>query len=231
VKKVFVLAAVMVGILLNARAGSGEDLLRYRDYVLGSSLATIAKTSGIAAAEARTAHERPARIQTLKWRAPYRPLDAVAADPVRDIVFNFADDALYQVVVTYEGSRVEGLTDDDLIGVLSAAYGEPELVRKDVVARSVSPGLDLPSKTLVVARWDTAGSSVMLTRGMFATGVQLVLTSKSLYTTARAAITEAVRLDTSEAPQREMDTRTREATAATTAQAKARAQNKATFRP
>lgn len=229
-KKLFVFA-VLTGILLSAQSGFGEDQFRYREYALGSSVAVVAKTSGIAVSEARTVHERPVKIQTLRWRAPYRALDAAAGDPVRDIIFNFADDALYQIVVTYESMRVEGLTDSDLIDVLSASYGEPALVSKGVVARSASPAVDLPSDTLVVARWDTEASSVTLTRSMFSAGVQLMLTSKPLATAARTAIMEAVRLDTAEAPQRELDTRTRNAAAAAAAQAKARAGNKAAFRP
>ena len=230
-KKFFVFAVLTAGILLNAQSGFSEDQLRYREYALGSSLAMVAQTSGTAVTEARTLHERPAKIQTLRWRAPYGASDATAADPVRDILFHFADDALYRIVVTYDNTRVEGLTDSDLIDVLSIGYGEPALVSKGVVARSASPGVELPSDTLVVARWDTAASSITLIRSMFSSGVQLVLTSSPLATAARTAITEAVRLDTTEAPQRELEARTRQAADATAAQAKARAQNKAAFRP
>jgi hypothetical protein len=231
VKKLIVFAVLTGGILLIAQSGFSEDQFRYREYALGSSVAVVAQTGGIAVTEAKTLHERPAKIQTLRWRAPYRPLDATPADPVRDILFKFADDGLYQIVVTYDSTRVEGLTDSDLIDVLSATYGEPALVSKGIVARSASPGVELPSDTVVVARWDTAASSVTLIRSMFSTGIELLLTSQPLATAARAAITEAVRLDTSEAPQRELDARTRQAAAAAAAQAKARAQNKAAFRP
>ena len=229
-KKTFVLAAVAIGIFLNAHLASGEDLVRYREYTLGTSLAVVAETSRTAATEARTLHVRPAKIQQLKWRAPYPAPDAIGADPVRDVLFTFADDVLYQIVVTYERIRVEGLTDVDLIDVVSAAYGEPVL-SKGSVARDVSPTLELPSDTVVLARWDTAVASVMLIRGTFSPALQLVLTSKPLYTSARAAIAEAVRLDTREAPQREIDERERHATAAEAAQVKARALNKPTFRP
>lgn len=229
--KLFVSAFLTGGILLNAHLGSAADQLRYRDYALGSSVEVVAQTSGTASTEARTLHARPAKIQNLKWRAPYRPLGASGGDPVRDMLFNFVDDALYQIVVVYESTRVEGLTDSDLIDALSASYGKPALVSKGVVSRSVSQGVELPSDTVVVARWDTTEASVMLIRGIFSTGLQLVLTSRPLYTAARAAITEAVRLDTSEAPRRELDARTRQAATTAAAQAKARAENKAAFRP
>jgi len=48
---------------------------------------------------------------------------------------------------------------------------------------------------------------------------------------ARAAITEAVRLDTQEAPQRELDSRKKEVADARVASEKARVINKAAFRP
>ena len=231
-KKFLALAAIALSVsVVSARSGSAEDLSGYRGYVLGTSLARVAQTSGTAASEARTTHERPVKIQSFKWRAPYRSIDAIQGDPVRDILFKFADDALYQIVVTYDTARVEGLTDDDLIDVLSRVYGEPALVSRGVVARSTSPGVELAPDTLVVARWDGELSTVMLTRGMFSSGVQLVLTSTPLYTAAREAMTEAVRLDASEAPQRELDARTRQATTAAAAQAKARTQNKAAFKP
>ena len=229
-KKVLALAAVTIGIVLTAHRAAGEDLLRYREYALGSSLAVVAKTSGTSANEARTLHERPAKIQQLKWRAPYPAPDAVGADPVRDVLFMFADDALYQIVVTYDRTRVEGLTDVDLIDVVSAVYGEPVL-SQGKIAQAASPGLGLPSDTVVIARWDTAASSVLMLRGTFSAALQLMLTSKPLYTSAQAAIAEALRLDTHEAPQREINERERHATAAAAAQVKARAQNKPAFRP
>ena len=58
-----------------------------------------------------------------------------------------------------------------------------------------------------------------------------MLTSKALNARARTAITSAIRLDASEAPQRAIDEQKKRAAAATAGEAKARAQNKATFRP
>jgi hypothetical protein len=62
-------------------------------------------------------------------------------------------DQLYQVLVTYERSRVEGLTDADLIESLSTVYGAP-LLRSSTGARAASSGIDIPSDTVMVARWD-----------------------------------------------------------------------------
>jgi hypothetical protein len=58
-----------------------------------------------------------------------------------------------------------------------------------------------------------------------------VLISKTLHPRARAAIKEALRLDTQEAPQRDRDRRAKEAADAHATNEKARAANKAAFKP
>ena len=221
---------VAFALVSNAAVASAQDQLRYRGYALQSSLAVVAETGGTPAATARTLHERPAKIQELTWRSPYAATDAMGADPVRDIRFAFHDDQLYQVLVTYEHSRVEGLTDADLVESLSTVYGAPAL-RSSTGARAASSAIDIPSDTVMVARWEGTDSSVVLIRGTFSSGLQLILTSNALNTRARAAIANAIRLDADEAPQREIDQRKRNAAAATALQSKARAQNKAAFRP
>jgi len=228
VKTVSRLAVVAVALFLNAHPISAEDPLRYREYALQSSVAVVAQTSGTRVVDAKTLHERPAKIQELKWRTPYAATDAVGADPVRDILFSFYDDQLYQVVVTYERTRIDGLTDADLIESLSTVYGSPALTKG---ARGASSGVDVPPDAVMVARWDKGDSTVVLIRGTFSPGLQLILTSNALNTRARTAIANAIRLDEREAPQREINERKRDAAAVTAAQAKARLQNKAAFRP
>ena len=217
-------AAVTLAVLLVADRSAGEDLLRYRGYVLGSSLAVVAQTSGVTATEARTLYQRPMKIEELKWRAPYLAGNAVGGDPVRDIAFKFADGELYQIVVAYERTRIEGLTDADLIDVVSAAYGDP------------TPGHDAAprepaSDTVVIASWNTPSASVVLIRGTVSPALQLVLTSTTLHARARAAMTEAVALETRDAPQRAIDERDQRTAAAAAAQVKARLANKPAFRP
>jgi hypothetical protein len=59
----------------------------------------------------------------------------------------------------------------------------------------------------------------------------LMLISKALNARARAAIKQALRLETQEAPQRERDQRKKESADALAAGQKARVVNKAAFRP
>ena len=204
-----------------------QELSRYRAYALESSVASVITISGVRQADTRTAHERPAKIQEIEWRAPYSRSGSDLADPVHDVQFSFYDDQLYQVVVNYDRDRMEGLTDTDVIESLTAAYGVPlPLTPPGNVVKT-----DVPADVTVVARWEDAESLLTLSRGTYAPQFQLVLISKSLNGRALAAIKEARRLDTQEAPQRALDLRQKELVDAHTAGQKARVVNKPAFRP
>ena len=91
--------------------------------------------------------------------------------------------------------------------------------------------LDAPPDTAVLAQWDRAGSSLTLLRGVYSAEFQLILTSKALSTRARGAIREAARLDTADAPRRELDRQKKDAADAAAVRDKIRTANKAAFRP
>jgi hypothetical protein len=220
-------ASVLV--LLSVEALVAQTPFRYREYALGSSVASVIKISNTRDDSVRTLHERPALMQELEWRAPYVSTGTELADPVRDMLFSFYDDQLYQVAVTYDGDRMEGLTNADVIESLSSAYGVP-LLRHSNAGRTAVPG-DTAGESTVVAQWEDAASILTLTRGTYSPRVRLVLSSKTLNPLARAAIKEAFRLDTLEAPGRERDQRKKEAADARAASQKARVVNKAAFKP
>jgi hypothetical protein len=222
-------AIASLGVVLSGQPVSGQTPFSYREHALGSSVASVVKITGARASDTKTLHERPARIQQVEWRAPYVLSGETMADPVRDVVFSFYDDQLFQIVVTYDRDRMEGLTNDDVIESLSATYGVPLLVHRRA-PRMPLPA-DLPAEATVVARWEDAASLVTLTRGSYSLQYQLVLISKTLNARAKAAITEALRLDTVEAPQRELDHRNRALADARAATVKARIVNKAAFKP
>jgi hypothetical protein len=219
---------VIAVIILGAQAVSAQDLLRYRDFVLESSVDTVAAASGVRATEAQTLHERPAKIQELQWRAPYVNPASATADPVRGVAFAFFNDALYQVVVTYNRDRTEGLTNDDIIQSLSASYGAPVL--KSAIARTGLPAGALLDNT-VLAQWNTAVSSLTLLRDTYSPEFQLVLSSKLLSERARSAIREAIRLDALDAPRLEEEQRKKEVADTDAARDKTRSTNKGAFRP
>jgi hypothetical protein len=222
-------ALASVAVVVGVNPLGAQDLSRYRAYALESSVASVVTLSGVRQADTRTSHERPAKIQEIEWRAPYSRSGSDLADPVHDLQFSFYEDQLYQVVVTYDRDRMEGLTDADVIESLSATYGVPLLLRARTSA--TAPKTDMPADTTVVARWEDAASLLTLSRGTYAPQFQLVLISKSLNGRALAAIREARRLDTQEAPQRALDLRQKEVVDARAAGQKARVVNKPAFRP
>jgi hypothetical protein len=219
---------IAVGLILGGQVASAQDMSRYRAYVLESSLDSVVAASGARAADAKTLHERPAIIQELEWRAPYVDSRNAVADPVREISFTFYNDALYQVIVNYDGDRTEGLTNSDIVESLSAVYGVPTLAS----ARTrTSPPAEAFPDSIVVARWEKAESLLTLVRGSYASEFQLILISKPLSARARSAVREAIRLDAIEAPRREAEQRKKEAGDASAAREKTRIINKAAFRP
>jgi hypothetical protein len=220
-----VLLIAVIVLVFNPQVGSAQDLSRYRAYVLESSLESVISVSGARAADAKTLHERPAKIQELQWRAPYVRSGTELADPVGGATFSFCDDGLYQVVVSYDRDRTDGLTDGDIIASLTAVYGEPVLK----AARS-RPAAALPD-AVVLAQWDSPGSSLTLIRSAYSAQFDLVLIAKALSTRAQNAIREAGRLDAIEAPGRELEQRKKEVADATAARDKTRTTNKAAFRP
>jgi hypothetical protein len=205
-----------------------QELSRYRGYALKSSLASVVEVSGARESDISTPHVRPSKIQELEWRAPYAS-GRDPADPVREVQFSFCDDQLYQVVVTYDQNRTDGLTNDDMIESFSATYGVPVLSTTRT-ARGASPA-GVPADTKVVARWEDTATMALLTRSTDGPEYQFVLMSKTLDARARAAIKEAIRLDRQEAPQREIDQQKKEVADASLASEKARVTNKAAFRP
>lgn len=222
------LAVAAVALALTGHPASAQDLSRYREYVLGSSLDAVITATRTRAPDTKVLHERPAKIQELEWRAPYVRSGSALADPVRQVVFTFCDDQLYQVLVTYDRERTAGLTDSDIVGSLSATYGVPVLA--STRAPMASPA-GAPSDSVVVARWEDAASSLTLLRGAYSPDFQLILLSKALSARARSAVREAIRLDGVEAPRRELEQRRRDAADAIAAAEQTRGTNKAAFKP
>ena len=218
---------IAVGLILGGQVAAAQDLSRYRAHVLGSSLESVVAASGARADQAKTLHKRPATIQELEWRAPYVDSRDTQADPVRTISFTFYNDALYQVIVNYDRDRTEGLTNNDIVESLSAAYGVATLASARTRTR---PPAEAFFDGVVVARWEDAESLLTLVRGSYAPDFQLILISKPLSARARSAIREALRLDAIEAPRREAEQRKKDAGDVSAALEKTRIVNKAAFR-
>lgn len=219
---------LVLGFLLSGRTIGAQETLHYRGYALGSSLDAVSAASRGLSDPARTVHARPALIQELRWRPPYSTSAGTLPDPVREITFTFLDNALYRLIVSYDRSRTEGLTDADMLETLTTTYGTPASAGTGTQPAAPDEAF---RESIVLGRWEYATSLVVLLRRTYGPEFQLLVMSPSLSARASAAIREAVRLDAAEAPQRESERRQKDADDASATQDKARTTNKPAFRP
>jgi hypothetical protein len=217
-------------LILSAQLLDAQDRLRYREFQLGSDVASIAKLIGTASSDVKLIHQRPAVMQNLEWRPRYfsRDVSAQQTDPVELIVFRFYDDQLFRVIVDYARDKTEGMTEADMIEAIAAIYGPASRVVPTAarIATLDYGGVDEP-----VAIWADNESSITLLRVAYPVSFRLVVAFRRLDNLARTAGAEAVRLDAKEAPQREIARQRKESDEALAALEKAKTENKAVFRP
>jgi hypothetical protein len=208
----------------------GQSGARYRDFQLGSDLASVSALAGVAVSDATVVHQRPVVVHELRWRPPYtlRGPTAVSPDPVEQIVFSFYNDQLFRLVIDYDRDRTEGMTAADMIEAISAAYGSQAKVPPKT-ALATSQVAQESGTTL--ARWGDTDYSVVLYRLSYASGFRMIVASVRLEALARAAEAQALRLDERDAPKLELARLKKEADDARAVQEKARLANKAGFRP
>jgi hypothetical protein len=221
----------VTGALFAVNAQS-QDRTRYRDYRLGSTLASVAALTKVSASEAKTLHQRPTLIQELDWRQPYVMSGSTMSqsDAVQRIVFSFCGDQLFRLVISYDRHRTDGLTDGDMIEAISQMYGVA-LLQASSTSVSGLPTSLAAEFGAPIALWGDADYAVALYRSSFVSEFRVVVTSPQLDALAQTATAEAIRLDQHDAPQREADRKQQEAEDTRTAQEKARLANKATFKP
>jgi hypothetical protein len=225
-------AICAVGIVWSAHSLRGQSLSQYRNFELGSDVASVSALAGIPSSEAKMIHQRPAVLQDLEWRPSHWIAGSTAAstDPVDQLLFGFYNDQLFRVVVDYGHERTEGMTGADMIEAISAVYGTP-LPRTSRVASRAASRLETESGT-PVARWgDTEHAVVLYQTSSYGAAYRLVVTDTRLENLARKAEAQAMRLDDREAPQREVARQQKERDDGRAAAAKARAANKRVFRP
>jgi hypothetical protein len=226
------LIGASLAIVLSAHTLHGQHQGQYRDFALGSTVSSIVSQVQLAASDARVLHERPALLQELQWRTPYFTAGSSEPqhDPVQQIVFTFYNDQLFRMVIDYDRQRTEGMTDADMIEAFSAIYGPASTLKaKPAIART-SSRLDVDTGRNL-ARWGDASYSVGLFRSSLESGFQAVVTSTALDAQARTADAQAVRLDERTAPAREIARQKKADEDARVSQEKARAANKAAFKP
>jgi len=213
-------------IVLAVSTVSSAELSRYREFELGTSVATVTAVTQNAA-RVRIVHSRPALIQQLEWRPRYMAGAPQAdRDSIGEVVFSFVDDQLFQMSIAYAQDRTSGLTDEDMIASLTAIYGAPLSPRSRPRSRAIA--LDAP---LVIAEWRQADATVALQRKPYNESFVLVITSLSLDTIARKAQASAVVMDEREAPAREAALLKKQADDAKVVAERTRSTNKKVFQP
>jgi len=225
------LASVALGLVLATHSPHAQGRPQYRDFQLGADLLSVSALAKATDSGVKTIHVRPALIQQVEWRRPYFVSESSANqdDPVEQIVFNFYNDQLFRLVISYDRQRTSGMTDADLTDAISLQYGAPLKPGVKGVPSVVSQ-VDAEFST-PVARWGGADYSVVLYRRSYASEYRVIVTSPSLDALARTAAAQAIRLDEREAPQREVARQKKEVEDAQVSQEKVRVTNKAAFRP
>jgi hypothetical protein len=224
------LMALFVSMLiLSVQPVNAQDPMRYREFQLGSDVASVVTLIGAAPTVVKLLHQRPAVIEDVEYRPRYASRGAAPhTDPVELIVFRFYNGQLFRVVVDYDRNRTEGMTEADMIEAITAEYGPASRVLP--AANRIST-LDYGAADTPVAIWEGTESSVTLLRVAYPVSFRLAVAFTRLDNLARTASAEAVRLDTKEAPQREIARQKKESDEARAALQKAKTENKAVFRP
>ena len=202
------------------------DLSSYRQFQFGTSLPVVAKQVNLRPADARVIHQRPAVIQELDWRVPQ---SASSTDSVEEVLFTFYNGDLFRMLVTYDHSRTEGLTDEDMVEAISARYGTATRPAEKIVLFSSSQVYNDSEK--VIARWGDSQYSFNLFRSTYQPTFGMVILAKRVDALAQVAAAEAIRLDEQERPQREIDRQKKKDADNLVEQAKARLVNKPAFLP
>lgn len=215
--------AVACGVM--SAADLTGDLSKYRDFQLGTNLATVAGQARANASQAKTIHSRPALMQELDWR-PQSLGPSGQAEAANNVVFSFYNGELYRIAIHYDRHETEGMTSGDFIDAISATYGPAE--RTIQAASTVQAKYSDPDET--VARWQDSKYCFELVRSSYGPSFQLIGMLKSLQEPVQAATIESKRLDDLEAPQRDAARLVSEADAAQARLEKARLANKPKFR-
>jgi hypothetical protein len=191
---------MIIVILLSTPQVHAQDLSRYRNFSFGTTVADISKQIDQQPANAAVLHERPALIGELAWWPPQPYSSLRPAEPVDQILFSFYNGALYRMLVTYDSSATKGLTDEDMIRVVSAKYGVATRPVAAVVNFPMNPSYKATQR--VIARWEDSQYSLNLFRSYVDT-FAIVMFTKQMDAQAGISIAESVKLEQQEAPQKE----------------------------
>ena len=191
---------ILVLLLFSASLISAQDLSKYRNFSFGMSVASVSKQADRQISKAEVIHQLPSLIEESTWYPPQTLGSSRPAEPVEKVLFSFYNGELYRMLVTYDNSAVKGLTNEDMIGVISAKYGAATRPVADVNF-PMNPSYRATEK--VVARWEDSQFSFNLFRSSASDTFEFVMFDKRMDTQAGVSIAESVQLEKQEAPQKE----------------------------
>jgi hypothetical protein len=218
------LAPALAALLFSAPILRAQDFSKYREFSLGTNLATVLKRTEKKLADVNTTHGAPALFQEVTWWPPSLPGAYSRSDSVEQVLFYFLNGELYKIVVAYDQSSTEGLTAEDLIKTISAKYGRPASVLPEP-ASTLNVGYDMQQKT--IASWEDSQYCLNLVRTASSDRFGLVIYSKRVNAEAELGLVEAAKLEKEQAPAREAARQKKE----TNALELTREQNQKSFRP
>jgi hypothetical protein len=218
-------SSILCGLLfLAAPMLRAQDFSKYRNFSLGTNLATVLKHTELRLVDVKATHEGSLLFQELTWHPANGIGVAYRSENVDDLVFSFYKGELYQMVVTYDHASTEGLTTDDMVKSISVKYGP---------ATSVALAIDSSANELneprqkPIASWEDSQSSFNLVQSSFSGAFELVIYSKRVTAEADAALAQVVKVDELEAPQRAVERQKKAADAIELTRQK----NQKSFRP
>jgi hypothetical protein len=218
-------SSMLCGVLLFAAPMlRAQDFSKYRNFSLGTDLATIVKHTEQRSPDVKATHEGSLQFQELTWRPANGMGVSARSESVDELVFSFYKGELYKMVVTYDRASTEGLTADDMVKSVAAKYGPPTSVALDIDSAG-NEQYELRQKP--VATWEDSQYSFNLVRSSFSNAFQLVIYSKRVNAEADAALAQVVKVDELEAPQRAVARQKKE----TDAMEITRQKNQKSFRP
>ena len=139
-----ILATSIAWVLISAPVTSAQDLSKYREFQLGTSLVAVAHQAGMAP-EPRVLQQRPALIQELMWQPSPMRGSSPQGDSVKKVLFSFYNGQLFRIIVSYDRERTAGLTGVDMAEAISAKYGLAMLPATQLMPLLVSGPSRLPS--------------------------------------------------------------------------------------
>ena len=214
----------LVVLLLAAPIIRAQDFSKYRNFSLGTNLAAILKHTDQRLVDVKATHDGSLLFQELTWHPATGMGVSYRSESVDELVFSFFKGELYKIVVTYDRASTEGLTADDMVKSISAKYGPATSVALEIDA-AANESYTVRGKP--VASWEDSQYSLNLVRSSYSNAFELVIYSKRVNAEADAALTQTVKVDEQEAPQKAIERQKKEADAIELTRQK----NQKSFRP